>query len=76
MKRLRVLASGVLTLALLAGCYSQRVIERSFYEPTKDTLTKRADGFVCGAIKTEMTRSGVRDEGDKSYSLGLVNINE
>jgi len=75
-KRLIEFVCGGATLAALTGCFSQQVIERSFYEPTKDTLTMRSDGYVCGAIKTETTKSGSRDEGDKDYTLGLINVNK
>ncbi len=74
-RRFLALCAAILCGAL-AGCFSQQVIERSFYEPTKDTLTKRADGYVCGAIKTETTRSGSRDEGDKEYTVGLINVDK
>ena len=76
MKRLLNLALCAAVLGGVTGCFSQQVIERSFYEPTKDTLTKRADGYVCGAIKSETTKSGSRDEGDKDYTVGLINVNK
>ena len=58
---------------LAAGCASQNVVERTFYEPNKETLTRREDGYAVGAVKSETIKSGSRDEGDKALAVGLVN---
>lgn len=58
---------------LAAGCANQNVVERTFYEPTKETFTRREDGYAVGAVKSETIKSGSRDEGDKALALGLVN---
>ena len=58
---------------LASGCANQNVVERTFYEPTKETLTRREDGYAVGAVKSETIKSGSRDEGDKALALGLVN---
>ena len=73
MKRLFMCALAGLALAGLAGCFSQEVLQREFYEPTDKTLTKREDGYIVGAIKSESTRSGSRDEGNKEFNIGLIN---
>jgi len=75
MKRLIGFLCGGAISAALSGCFSQQITERSFYEPTQETLTKRSDGFVCGAVKSETIKSGSRDEGDKDFTYGLININ-
>ena len=61
---------------LAAGCANQNTVQREFYEPTQETLTRREDGYAVGAIKSETIRSGSRDEGDRDYAVGLVNINK
>lgn len=62
--------------AALCGCYGQRVTVREFYEPTSETLTRRDDGLAVGAVKSETIKSGSRDEGDRDYTIGLINLNE
>lgn len=69
-------AALVVLSAALCGCYGQRVIVREFYAPTSDTLTHRADGYAVGAVKSETIKSGSRDEGDRDYTVGLINLNE
>ena len=65
---------GCVLAAALGGCLgNQSLVTREFYEPTKDTLTRREDGYAVGAIKSETVKSGSRDEGDKALALGLVN---
>ena len=74
MKRLAVVLLGGV---LAAGCVSYqttRIME--FYEPNKDTFTRREDGYAVGAIKSETIKSGSRDEGDRDYAIGLVNLNK
>lgn len=73
----RVATAALLVLsAALCGCYSQRVTVREFYEPTSETLTRRDDGLAVGAVKSETIKSGSRDEGDRDYTVGLINLNE
>lgn len=73
----RVATAALLVLsAALCGCYSQRVIVREFYAPTSETLTRRDDGLAVGAVKSETIKSGSRDEGDRDYTIGLINLNE
>ena len=65
---------GCVLAVALGGCLgNQSLVTREFYEPTKDTLTRREDGYAVGAIKSETVKSGSRDEGDKALALGLVN---
>ena len=67
MKRI-VLA--VLLAALLAGCATQKVVQREFYPPDEKTLSVREDGMKIGALKSETTKSGQPDwSGNKSFSL-------
>ena len=74
MKRIVEVAGGCVLAATLCGCLgNQSLVTREFYEPTQETLTRREDGYVCGAIKSETIKSGSRDEGDKALALGLVN---
>ena len=73
MRRLAMMRCGGVAIATFCGCFSQQVIERSFYEPTDKTLTKRDDGYIVGAVKSEATKSGSRDEGDKEFNIGLIN---
>ena len=73
----RVATAALLALsAALCGCYGQRVTVREFYEPTSETLTRRDDGLAVGAVKSETIKSGSRDEGDRDYTLGLINFKE
>ena len=59
-----------LAAALLAGCASQKVVQREFYEPNSQTLQVREDGMKIGALKSETTKSGQPDwSGNKSFSL-------
>ena len=60
--------------AALGGCLGNQVLKSyEYYEPTKETLTRREDGLAVGAIKSETIKSGSRDEGDKALAVGLVN---
>lgn len=66
---LRVLCGGLVTTAL-AGCASQKIVQQEFFEPTPETLFKRADGLSVGALKSETTKSGAPDwSGNKSFSI-------
>ena len=74
MKTLVKVVGGCVLAATLCGCLgNQSLVTREFYEPTKETLTRREDGLAVGAIKSETIKSGSRDEGDKALALGLVN---
>ena len=74
MKTLVKVAGGCIFAAALCGCLgNQSLVTREFYEPNENTLTRREDGYVCGAIKSETIKSGSRDEGDKALAVGLVN---
>ena len=74
MKAVVMFAGGCVLTAALCGCMgNQSLVTREFYEPTKETLTRREDGYAVGAIKSETVKSGSRDEGDKALALGLVN---
>ena len=64
---------GGLLLTALCGCFTQSTISREFYEPNDRTITKRDDGYIVGAVKSETTKSGSRDEGDKEFNIGLIN---
>ena len=60
----------VLLAALLAGCATQKVVQREFYPPDDKTLVVREDGMKIGALKSETTKSGQPDwSGNKSFSL-------
>jgi len=72
-RRFLALCAAVLGGALL-GCTSQRIKHYEFYEPTKDTIHQREDGYFVGALKAETTRDGSRDEGDKSFCFGIFNF--
>jgi Tfp pilus assembly protein FimT len=57
-------------LAAVAGCASQQIVQQEFYEPTAETLHKRADGHSVGALKSETTKTGAPDwSGNKSFSI-------
>ena len=59
-----------LVAAFLAGCASQKVVQREFYPPDETTLQVREDGMKIGALKSETTKSGQPDwSGNKSFSL-------
>ena len=74
MRTLANVTGGCILAAALCGCFgNQSLVTREFYEPTKETLTRREDGLAVGAIKSETIKSGSRDEGDKALALGLVN---
>ena len=74
MKSLMTVAGCCALAAALGGCLGNQLVKTyEFYPPDKDTLTRREDGYVCGAIKSETIKSGSRDEGDKALALGLVN---
>jgi len=72
-RRFLALCAAVLCGAL-GGCYSQQITHREFYEPNEKTMHTREDGYAVGALKSETTRDGSRDEGDKSYCFGLINF--
>ena len=74
MKTLVEVVGGCVLAAALGGCLGNQITKSyEFYEPTKETLTRREDGYAVGAIKSETIKSGSRDEGDKALALGLVN---
>ena len=74
MKRRFKFLCGCALAAALQGCIgNQQIVTREFYEPTKDTFTRRDDGYAVGAVKSETVKSGSRDEGDKALAIGLVN---
>ena len=74
MKALAKVVCGCVLATAFCGCMgNQSLVTREFYEPTKETLTRREDGYAVGAIKSETVKSGSRDEGDKALALGLVN---
>ena len=67
MKRVVLVALAAL---FLAGCASQKVVQREFYPPDETTLQVREDGMKIGALKSETTKSGQPDwSGNKSFSL-------
>lgn len=67
---MRHVAFVALPIALLAGCATQKVIQREFYPPDDKTLCVREDGMKIGALKSETTKSGQPDwSGNKSFSL-------
>lgn len=76
MKRLAILVPCAALVCGVAGCKTQTLTHREFYEPNKDTLHVREDGYAVGAIKSETVRSGSRDEGDKTFAFGLLNVND
>ena len=74
MKTLVKVVCGCFLAAALCGCMgNQSLVTREFYEPTKETLTRREDGYSVGAVKSETIKSGSRDEGDKALAVGFVN---
>ena len=71
---LKILGAGA-AAAVVGGCLGQQTVKiMEFYEPNKDTLTRREDGYAVGAIKSETVKSGSRDEGDRDFAIGLVNL--
>ena len=85
MKRL-VLCGAVLAAAVLAGCASQTIterhyyeptettaLERHYYEPTAETALKREDGLTVGAVKSEVIKTGAPDWSD-SKSISLISV--
>ena len=66
---------GLLLAVLLAGCASQTITTREWYEPTEATAFKREDGHTVGALKSETIKSGCPDwSGNKSFQiLGIGN---
>jgi hypothetical protein len=67
MKRIVLIAA---FFALLAGCATQKIVQREFYPPDESTLHVREDGMRIGALKSETTKSGQPDwSGNKSFSL-------
>ena len=68
-RRFLTLLAGLLGLA---GCHTVTLTKVDYYEPTKETLHTREDGNVVGALKSEIIRSGARDEGDKTFAFGVL----
>ncbi len=69
MKSFLVVLSGVALAAALAGCASQQIVARHYYEPTESTALRREDGLTVGAVKAELMKTGAPDWSSKSISL-------
>lgn len=68
-KCLAVLALGAF-VDLIAGCASQVLEQREYYEPNDTTKVVREDGLTVGALKSETRKSGQPDwSGNKSFSF-------
>jgi len=63
----------VAALLALAGCASQTVTERHYYEPTEATAFRRGDGLTVGAVKAEVVRTGSPDWSD-SKTISLISV--
>ena len=73
MKRALSIVAAALVSAVLAGCASQSIIERHYYQPTDTTVLKREDGLSVGAVQVEIIKSGFRDWSD-SKSISLISV--
>ena len=65
--------AAALVSAVLAGCASQSIIERHYYQPTDTTVLKREDGLSVGAVQVEIIKSGSPDWSD-SKSISLISV--
>ncbi|MCR5414551.1 MAG: hypothetical protein K6F50_07490 [Kiritimatiellae bacterium] len=66
---MKTAAALTLASALLAGCASQEIVERHYYEPTSETALKRDDGLTVGAVKAEVIKTGQPDWSAKTISI-------
>ena len=73
MKRALSIIAAALVSAVLAGCASQSIIERHYYQPTDTTVLKREDGLSVGAVQVEIIKSGSPDWSD-SKSISLISV--
>ena len=73
MKRAFSIIAAALVSAVLAGCASQSIIERHYYQPTDTTVLKREDGLSVGAVHVEIIKSGSPDWSD-SKSISLISV--
>ena len=73
MKRALSIVAAALVSAVLAGCASQSIIERHYYQPTDTTVLKREDGLSVGAVQVEIIKSGSPDWSD-SKSISLISV--
>ena len=73
MKRAFSIVAAALVSAVLAGCASQSIIERHYYQPTDTTVLKREDGLSVGAVQVEIIKSGSPDWSD-SKSISLISV--
>ena len=72
-KRVFSILAAALVSAVLAGCASQSIIERHYYQPTDTTVLKREDGLSVGAVQVEIIKSGSPDWSD-SKSISLISV--
>ena len=73
MKRAFSIVAVALVSAVLAGCASQSIVERHYYQPTDTTVLKREDGLSVGAVQVEIIKSGSPDWSD-SKSISLISV--
>ena len=73
MKRAFSIVAAALVSAVLAGCASQSIIERHYYQPTDTTVLNREDGLSVGAVQVEIIKSGSPDWSD-SKSISLISV--
>ena len=73
MKRVFSILAAALVSAVLAGCASQSIVERHYYQPTDTTMLKREDGLSVGAVQGEIIKSGSPDWSD-SKSISLISV--
>ena len=73
MKRVFSILAAALVSAVLAGCASQSIVERHYYQPTDTTVLKREDGLSVGAVQVEIIKSGSPDWSD-SKSISLISV--
>ena len=73
MNRALSIIAAALVSAVLAGCASQSIIERHYYQPTDTTVLKREDGLSVGAVQVEIIKSGSPDWSD-SKSISLISV--
>ena len=73
MKRAFSIVAAALVSAVLAGCASQSIVERHYYQPTDTTVLKREDGLSVGAVQVEIIKSGSPDWSD-SKSISLISV--